>query len=96
MPLEPVQVTGYGAAVMRVVAYDQVFKCRAKIGPEPVPPATLFANQEKVHASVVARAVQAKEVDQALLWKALCKEVSQRFGEVHLCCPPARDVPDVF
>ena len=63
-----------------------------------MPLATLFANQEKVHALVVAGAgaVKAKEADKPLLWKALCKEVSQGFGEVHLCRPPAADVPDIL
>ena len=49
-----------------------------------------------MHTSVVAGAGKAKEADKALLWKALCKEVSQGFGAVHLCRPPAADVPDVF
>ena len=76
VPLEPVQVARYGAAITGVVAYDQVFKRRAKVGCEPVPLATMFANQEKLHASVVAGAVKAKEADKALLWKTLCKGVS--------------------
>ena len=58
------------------MAHDQVFGRRAKVGPEPAPLATLVASQKRVHASVVAGACKAKDADKALLWKALCKEVS--------------------
>ena len=73
-----------------------MFGRRAKVGPEPVPLAALVADQEHVHGSVVAGACKAKDADKALLWKALNKEVSQGFGEVHLGRPGAVDVPDVF
>ena len=96
VPLQPVQVARYGAAVTGVVAYDQVFGRRAKVGPEPVSLAALAADQERVHASVVAGAGKAQDADKALLWKALNKEVSQGFGEVHLGRPGPVDVPDVF
>ena len=93
VPLEPVQVARYGAAVTGVVAYDQVFGRRPDPGPAPTSLDTLFSLQEGVHASVLAKALGTKDDDRRLLWKALCKEVSQGFGTVH---PPPTDVPDVF
>ena len=47
VPLEPVQVAGYGAAVTGVAAHDQVFKRRAKIGPEPGAPGHVVRQPRK-------------------------------------------------
>ena len=96
MPLEPVQVARYGPAVTGVVAYDQVFGRRPKPGPAPVPLHALFARQEEVHTSVLAKAFRTSDDDRLLLWKALRKEVAQGFGAVHLGRLPPTDVPDVF
>ena len=96
IPLEPVQVAMYGAAVTGVVAYDRVFSRRANPGRAPVPLDTLFSLQEGVHTSVLAKDLRAGAEDGLLLWKALRKEVTQGFGAVHLDRPSLSDIPDVF
>ena len=76
VPLEPVQVARYGAAVTGVVAYDHVFGRRPNPGPAPTPLAARFARQEEAHASVPAKALGTAGEDRRLLWKARRKEVA--------------------
>ena len=86
----------YGAEVVGVVEYPQVFQRHPNPPGPPAPLSALFSAQDEVHDRVLGQIARASPSDQQLLWDALRKELAQGFGTVHRGKPPPAAAPDVF